>query len=257
VAVEVTLLTPVTLRNHAGDCARPPLPATGNAVSAEADYRTRMLKASAESYLDVRERPFLHLVDGGLADNLGMRGLLDRLVATGSIRDSFRDVAPGSIRKLILIAVNSERDLAERIDQSDQVPTTGQVMDALLFGAGSRVTQMTLAMLDDDLRRWSQELTPSRRAGSRSRRTPSSTSSASACATWRIRSGGARPCRCPRPSRSSRRTSSCCRMPGARRCAARRRSSACGKASPGRRHAATIRPRRRVRPGCIDHPSPR
>jgi len=152
------LLTPVTLRNHAGDCAHPPLPATGNAVSAEADYRTRMLKASAESYLDVRERPFLHLVDGGLADNLGMRGLLDRVVATGSIQDSFRDVKPGSIRKLILIAVNSERDLAERIDQSDQVPSTGQVMDALLFGAGSRVTQMTLAMLDDDLRRWSQEL---------------------------------------------------------------------------------------------------
>jgi NTE family protein len=152
------LLSPTTLRNHAGACPRPPLPATGPNVSAEADYRTRMLAASAESYLDVRERPFLHLVDGGLADNLGMRGLLDRLVATGSIQDSFRDAAPGSIRQLVLIAVNSERDLAERIDQSDRVPSTGQVMDALLFGAGSRVTQMTLAMLDDDLRRWKQEL---------------------------------------------------------------------------------------------------
>jgi len=105
-----------------------------------------MLKTSAESHIDVRERPFLHLVDGGLADNLGLRGLLDRVVATGSIQDSLRDAAPGSIRKLILIAVNSERDLAERIDQSDRVPNAGQVMDALLFGAGSRVTQMTLAI---------------------------------------------------------------------------------------------------------------
>ena len=152
------VLSPMTLRNHAGSCAQPPSPNASNPTSAEADYRTRMLKASAESYIDVRERPFLHLVDGGLADNLGLRGLLDRVVATGSIQDSFRDLPPGSVRKLILIAVNSERDLAERIDQSDRVPSTGQVMDALLFGAGSRVTQMTLAMLEDDLRRWNAEL---------------------------------------------------------------------------------------------------
>lgn len=152
------VLSPMTLRNHAGTCARPPSTFPGTAASTEANYRTRMLKASAESYIDVRERPFLHLVDGGLADNLGLRGLLDRVVATGSIQDSFRDMAPGSIRKLILIAVNSERDLAERIDQSDRVPTPAQVMDALLFGAGSRVTQMTLAMLEDDLQRWNDEL---------------------------------------------------------------------------------------------------
>lgn len=159
------VLSPLTLRNHAGSCAHSPSAIPGNTGSTEANYRSRMLKASAESYIDVRERPFLHLVDGGLADNLGLRGLLDRVVATGSIQDSFRDMPPGSIRKLILIAVNSERDLAERIDQSDQVPTTRQVMDALLFGAGSRGTQMTLAMLDDDLRRWNEEL--ARRRGSR------------------------------------------------------------------------------------------
>lgn len=152
------VLSPMTLRNHAGACAHPPAATAGNAASTQANYRARMLKASAESYIDVRERPFLHLVDGGLADNLGLRGLLDRVVATGSIQDSFRGMAPGSIRKLILIAVNSERDLAERIDQSDRVPNSGQVMDALLFGAGSRLTQMTLAMLEDDLRHWNAEL---------------------------------------------------------------------------------------------------
>lgn len=159
------VLSPMTLRNHAGSCPPPPMAASDRAASAQADYRSRMLKASWDSYTDVRERPFLHLVDGGLSDNLGLRGLLDRVVATGSIQDSFRDMPPGSIHKLVLIAVNSERDLAERIDQSDQVPTTAQVMDALLFGAGSRVTQMTLAMLDDDLRRWNEEL--KRHRGSR------------------------------------------------------------------------------------------
>jgi len=152
------VLSPMTLHNHAGSCPHLPLPNPGGTTSIAANYRSRMMKIGAESYIDARERPFLHLVDGGLADNLGIRGLLDRVVATGSIQDSFRDRPPGSIRKLILITVNSERAPAEQIDQSDRVPTIAQATGALLFGAGSRGTQMTLALLEDDLQRWNEEL---------------------------------------------------------------------------------------------------
>lgn len=152
------VLSPITLRNHAGSCPHQPLIIPGGTKSTVTNYRSRMMKASTESYIDARERPFLHLVDGGLADNLGIKGLLDRVVTTGSLQDSFRDRPPGSIRKLVLIVVNSERDLAERIDKSDRVPTLAQAMEALLFGAGSRATQMTLAMLEDDVLRWNEEL---------------------------------------------------------------------------------------------------
>jgi NTE family protein len=150
------LLTPMTLRNYAGQCPAPPLaaPPTGSGDS----FRARVLQATARSYLDAHERPFLHLVDGGVSDNLGVRSLIDQVVAGGSFQATFRGAAPGSIRQLLLIAVNSERDLAERIDRSDRVPSTGQVMDALLFGAGARETQVTLAMLDEDVQRWSREL---------------------------------------------------------------------------------------------------
>jgi NTE family protein len=48
--------------------------------------------------------------------------------------------------------------MAERIDKTDRVPSTAQVMDALVFGAGSRGTQETLAMLNDDIRRWADQL---------------------------------------------------------------------------------------------------
>jgi len=157
------LLSPLTLRNYAGECGQRLPPAArkdtaGEAAAGESGYRVRMLQSSAESYVNVRERPYLHLVDGGLADNLGLRGLLDRVVARGSIQDSLHDVAAGSIRKVILIAVNSERETADRIDLSDRVPTVAQVANALLFGAGSRSTRVTLAMLDDDLQRWNAEL---------------------------------------------------------------------------------------------------
>jgi len=148
------LLSPMTLRNHAGHC---PTPAAAEG-SADGNYRIRLLRDSSRSYLDAQERPFVHLVDGGLSDNLGVRALLDRSMGGSSIRESFRGVPPGSVRRIILVVVNSERDASERIDQADRVPSTGQVVDSLLFSAGARATQETLGILDDDARRWAAEI---------------------------------------------------------------------------------------------------
>jgi len=148
------LLSPVTVRNHADTCPHAAPPAQAPAQ----DYRARMLQNSSESYRNARERPYIHLVDGGVTDNLGVRLMLDRLVATGSMAANFAEVKPGTIRRLILVTVNSERGLNERVDNSDRVPTTMQVLESLIFGAGSRETQVTLAMLNDDLRRWRDEI---------------------------------------------------------------------------------------------------
>ncbi len=150
------LLSPLTLKNHAGECA--PVPRAAHPTSSTADYRTRMLTLNADSYRNAQERPFIHLVDGGVSDNTGARLMLDRLVAGGSIASSFPDAKPGTIRRMVLVTVNSERDLAERVDARDAVPTTSQVIETLVFGAGARETQVTLAMLHDDTRRWQEEL---------------------------------------------------------------------------------------------------
>lgn len=155
-------LSPMTLKNHNASCPRPPL----DAASAEpGDYRVRLLRDNQRSYLDAGERPFIHLVDGGLADNLGLRGLLDRSRADGGLRDSVRRGSRVPIQKLVIIAVNAERDPAERIDASDQVPRTAQVIDALLFGSGARATQETLGLLSDTAQAWRRELGRAARDG--------------------------------------------------------------------------------------------
>jgi NTE family protein len=146
----------MTLRNYAGQCNVPHESAVPKVI--DDSYRARLFRASEESYRNAEERPYIHLVDGGLADNLGIRAILDRLIARGSFSAGFRAATPGSIRKIILIAVNSERDLGERIDRSDRVPTTRQVVDTLLFGASGRITQTTLEMMRDDVQRWRREV---------------------------------------------------------------------------------------------------
>jgi NTE family protein len=149
------LLSPVTLRNYAGTCQPP-----GVQDETWSDYRARLYREQARSYLDVKNRPYIHLVDGGLSDNLGVRRLLDNALAGGGLRSALRrsGVLPGTIRKLVLISVNSERDPSSNIDMSDRLPGMAQVLDTLLFGAGARATKETQEFLADVTRQWRAEV---------------------------------------------------------------------------------------------------
>ncbi|MDH4427753.1 MAG: patatin-like phospholipase family protein [Acidovorax sp.] len=154
------LLSPMTLRNYADRCpARSPA-ALADAAGAATDYRARLYRAHELSYTDARRKPYIHLVDGGLADNLGVQRLLDRALAGGGLRQTFSEVGipPATIRKLVLITVNAERDPSENIEMSDQVPNMAQVVDALLFGTGARATRETQEFLRDITRQWRESL---------------------------------------------------------------------------------------------------
>ncbi len=148
-------LSPMTLKNYSAACVQPGADVKSSSVN---DYRVRLLRDSQRSYLDAGVRPYIHLVDGGLADNLGLRSMLDRSRADGSLRASLRQVSSTRIKKLVIIAVNAERDPSERIDASDTVPGTLQVIDSLLFGTGARATQETLGLLRDTAQAWRSEL---------------------------------------------------------------------------------------------------
>ena len=153
------LLSPMTLRNYAADCQRDGITPHLREITGT-DYRSRLYRAQEHSYLDARTRPYIHLLDGGLVDNLGVRRLLDRAMAGGGLRSSFSEVGipSGSIRRLVLITVNSERDPSTNINLSDKVPGTLEVVDALLFGAGARATTETQEFLADLTRQWRAEI---------------------------------------------------------------------------------------------------
>jgi NTE family protein len=153
------LLSPMTLKNYAQECRdRGIVPRL--TVRAQGNYRARMFRMQANSYLDAQARPFIHLVDGGVADNLAVRRLLDRALLGGGLRESFEEVGipRGSVRKLVLISVNSARDPSNNVDTSDRLPRVRAVADTLLFGAGARSTLETQEFLLDTARQWREDL---------------------------------------------------------------------------------------------------
>ncbi|NDE55858.1 MAG: patatin-like phospholipase family protein, partial [Gammaproteobacteria bacterium] len=83
-AVPVAFPT-VVLKNYSGKCDT----SQSNLVrylktSDPNDLRFKILRARLDSYLNAKERPYIHLVDGGIADNLGLRALADRIETQGA-----------------------------------------------------------------------------------------------------------------------------------------------------------------------------
>jgi NTE family protein len=70
-------------------------------------------------YVDAARHPYVHLMDGGLADNLGLRAIYD-LYLRKNIRTRIND---GKIKRLLVIAVNAKAENPGDLDRSESPPS--------------------------------------------------------------------------------------------------------------------------------------
>ena len=118
------LFSPITLTNHAGDCGWQQ-PAWMQAVL-ESQNRSSRLYNLATSMLALENRedhPYLHLFDGGLADNLGLRAMLDGVLRYNGINEALKALDMEKVRKVVIILVNAETALDVESSRQMQSPT--------------------------------------------------------------------------------------------------------------------------------------
>jgi len=139
------VLSPVTIDNHGGQCGSETPAALRPFLGVDDPPRPsaralRTLRA-AESLRHSMQRPFLHLVDGGVSDNVGMRGVLDTLEISEALREAGLPSPLDGKRRVIVFIVNSvsspptDRDLSGRPPGSVQLllKATGTPIDAFSF----------------------------------------------------------------------------------------------------------------------------
>ena len=61
------------------------------------------------SYLDVHKRPYIHLLDGGLSDNVALRGLVEASIVRGGIHNLVKGSGISKVKKLVIFSVNARR----------------------------------------------------------------------------------------------------------------------------------------------------
>jgi len=152
------VLSPVTLNNYGGTCGYRPPAWIANLVGAAKPPRpiARAMRqlAELESYDDGAQRPYVHLVDGGVADNLGLRGVLDVLEALEAEHALGRPTPLDRVRRIAIFVVNSLSSPATHWDVSVDAPGTFAV---LLKATGVPIDHFSfeaIELLRDTEARW-------------------------------------------------------------------------------------------------------
>ena len=153
------LLTPVTLENRAGDCGyqEPALPAVA-AGETDAAARLRVIERARASYLDRARRRYIHLMDGGISDNLGLRGLYERVLLAGGIENALRATGNAKVRDIVVISVNAQTEPAFNWDLENVSPSLPAVLDAVTSVQINRYNFETVALLQAAFAQWTRSL---------------------------------------------------------------------------------------------------
>lgn len=152
------LFTPITLKNYAGSCATQPLPGTVDNGTALSDPGERRCVKEQNAYNNVQERPYIHLVDGGLADNLGVKRIIDSIASSGGLARSLRLRGVRGIRKLVFLSVDAGRTMSFAADRVDSVPSSIEVAKGVEFGLLSHYAAETQAAFAEEIEKWRREI---------------------------------------------------------------------------------------------------
>jgi len=154
------LLTPVILKNYAAEEPQPePEWIKSILENPAASTRLKYMAAHARSYGD-ENRHFIHLLDGGLSDNLGLRGALDRAIA----REQSAQVpsVPWKLpRRVALIVVDAHTDADYGWDAKEHPLSRAKLFGSLGHVAISHYSFETLELFREVMTRMARERTDS------------------------------------------------------------------------------------------------
>jgi len=153
------LLGPIILKNHAGQIpfAEPAwIGASLNDRHASARRVNRAVEA--RSYLDRKKREFVHLLDGGTADNLGLRGPLESVMEQGSAWAAMHHFKSEPVRKVILIVVDSHADRDHGWDHRSSNPRLLRLIRSAAEIPVSRYSFETIELFKESVNRWAKEI---------------------------------------------------------------------------------------------------
>jgi NTE family protein len=128
-------LTPIVLKNYAGQCDHK-VPQWINDALAKPDPTSRVYYNAVmmRTYLDPETKPYIHLIDGGVSDNLGIRGIMDTIAAQGGIRDALKGQRLLKTRRVVFVIVDAQTQERPRWRLLDEIPG----LEAML-GASSTI----------------------------------------------------------------------------------------------------------------------
>ena len=111
-----------------------------------------------KSYEDGASRPFIHLVDGGVSDNIGLRGPMTSIAfGEGRTWSILSDVANKKVDRLVFVVVNARPRKEPKRDQRASPPNILSVLSAAASRPMANYSTETLQQLLTQVDEWRKD----------------------------------------------------------------------------------------------------
>lgn len=152
------LFNPVVVKNHPDCGSEVPdwLQAARRRVADEPELALTV--EGLESYFNRDERQYIHFVDGGITDNLGLRALYEILEVSGGISSFMKIYQRKPPRRLVLISVNASTNTDSVMDKTTRQPSLRDSVNAMSDVQLHRYNTATIALMQKSMKRWAEEI---------------------------------------------------------------------------------------------------
>ena len=153
----------IILKNYAGSCGYR-LPAWATKALQERHVNTRQyyLAKILSDYQNTEALPYIHLLDGGISDNLGIRVIINLTYTEKDIWNKLKEINLANTRKLAIIAVNAQKRVDTSFTKRDfSIPIfdTAQAAGSIPL---DQYSFETMEFLKYNMSRWQQSITSGR-----------------------------------------------------------------------------------------------
>jgi len=158
------LLSPLTLESHAGTCGYQPSPHLVELANEKGRKSIEGLEAHSLLKLASSEkRTWLHLVDGGIADNLGLRAYYSGVSLYGGIDEAIKELEHSGPHHVLLILVNSITLKTPEFAHQGRVPGLKETLGRVSGIELARYDVDTVQLVRDSFEKWTKEASTAER----------------------------------------------------------------------------------------------
>ncbi|MBY0399694.1 patatin-like phospholipase family protein [Myxococcota bacterium] len=149
-------MSPLALRNFAGQCGFVPPAWIGEAIASQRTFSREYVNAmNLDSYTRRKSRRFIRLIDGGVSDNLGVRGPFESTLLQRAPHDAKREDF-GPLRHMVLVLVNAATAPEVEWEAIDAAPALFDIIDQTTTVQINRYTLETIELLRSTFESWQE-----------------------------------------------------------------------------------------------------
>jgi NTE family protein len=147
------LFAPITLESQAGQCGGRVPRSVRDATDMNPLSRRDYLAENARAYLDPNQTRYVHLMDGGISDNLAMRSVINTMVLYSDEPGYIRRAGLDRVRRILVISADGQALADTSKAKSPTLSGLRRIFDAVSGTQIDRYNFETLILVNEELER--------------------------------------------------------------------------------------------------------